>query len=78
MLNFADFRSEIAKVFGTDIPLKQRGEWETYLAENAAEVNALTARIAAAEREIDAIVYRLFDLTPGEIALLEASIAGQH
>jgi hypothetical protein len=29
----------------------------------------------AAEREIDAIVYKLFDLTPDEVALLEASIA---
>ncbi len=38
----------------------------------------LTAEIEAAEREIDAIVYDLFDLTPDEIALLEGAIAGQH
>ncbi len=31
-----------------------------------------------AEREIDAVVYRLFDLSAGEVALLEASIAGQY
>ncbi len=31
-----------------------------------------------AEREIDTIVYDLFDLTPDEIALLEASLAGQY
>jgi hypothetical protein len=77
-LDFAAFRAEIKKVFGADIPLKERGEWEAYLAENAAEVHALTARIEAAEREIDAIVYRLFDLTPDEIALLEASLEGQY
>jgi hypothetical protein len=77
-LDFAAFRAEVKKVFGTEIPLKERGEWEAYLAENSAEVRRLSAEIAQAEREIDAIVYRLFDLTPDEIALLEASIAGQH
>jgi hypothetical protein len=29
-----------------------------------------------AEREIDRIVYKLFDLTPDEVALLEGSLAG--
>ena len=77
-MSFTEFRAEIRKAFKAEIPLKERGDWETYLAENAAEVNALTARITAAEREIDAIVYRLFDLAPEEIALLETSIAGQH
>lgn len=38
----------------------------------------LTAEIETAERDIDATVYRLFDLTPDEIALLEASLAGQY
>ncbi len=42
------------------------------------EARALDAGIDRAQREIDAIVYRLFDLTPDEIALLEASIAGQY
>lgn len=76
--DFAAFRAEVKKVFGAEIPLKERGDWEAYLAESAAEVRRLSAEIAAAEREIDAIVYRLFDLTPDEIALLETSIAGQH
>ena len=76
-LDFAAFRKEVEKAFGADIPLKARGEWEAYLAENAAEVRRLSAEIAAAEREIDRIVYALFDLTPREIELLEASLAGQ-
>jgi hypothetical protein len=77
-LDFAAFRAEVKKVFGAEIPVKERGDWEAYLAESAAEVRRMSAEIEAAEREIDAIVYRLFDLTPDEIALLEASIAGQH
>jgi hypothetical protein len=31
-----------------------------------------------AEREIDRIVYKLFDLTPDEIALLKGSLAWRY
>ena len=74
-LDFAAFREEVKKVFRSDIPVKERGDWEAYLAENGAEVRRLTDEIATAEREIDTVVYDLFDLTPDEIALLEASLA---
>jgi type I restriction-modification system DNA methylase subunit len=77
-LDFAAFRAEIIKAFKTEIPVKDRDGWEKYLAEKSAEVIALTAQIEAAEREIDAIVYKLFDLTPDEIKLLEASLEGQY
>ncbi|HVT56755.1 MAG TPA: TaqI-like C-terminal specificity domain-containing protein, partial [Xanthobacteraceae bacterium] len=77
-LDFAAFREEVKRVFKNDIPVKERGEWERYLAKNAAAVKKLDAEIEKAEREIDAIVYRLFDLTPEEISLLEQSIAGQY
>jgi hypothetical protein len=45
---------------------------------SGAEARARDAEVEAAERETDRIVYRLFDLTPAEIALLEGSIAGQY
>jgi hypothetical protein len=77
-LDFPAFRDEVKRVFKSEIPVKERGEWEAYLAKQGSEVKTLDAEIKKAEREIDAIVYRLFDLTPDEIALLEASIAGQH
>src|SRR5262249_47284835 len=77
-LDFASFRAEVKRVFLADIPVKERAGWEKYLAEKAAEVKRMTAEIDAAEREIDAIVYRLFDLAPDEIALLETSLAGQY
>jgi hypothetical protein len=41
-------------------------------------VRKLDAKIENAEREIDAIVYRLFDLTSDEIKLLEESISGHR
>jgi len=77
-LDFAEFRAEVERAFHTEIPIRKRAEWEKYLAEKAAEVKRMTAEIEAAEREIDAIVYRLFDLTPDEIASLETSLAAQY
>jgi hypothetical protein len=77
-LDFKSFQAEIKKAFKTDIPRKQRGEWEIFLREEGEKVRRLTAEIERAEREIDAIVYKLFDLTPDEIALLESSLAGQY
>lgn len=76
-LDFAAFRAEIKKALRVEIPLKDRAEWEQYLAGNAQKVKQLTDEITRAEGEIDKIVYELFDLTPDEIALLETSIAGQ-
>ena len=77
-LDFSAFRAEVKRAFRADIPLRQRAEWETYLSEYAARVRVLSDEIATAEREIDAIVYALFDLTPDEIWLLEASLEGQY
>jgi hypothetical protein len=75
-LDFTAFRAEIKRAFHAEIPLRERGQWEAYLRDNTAQVRELTDRIAAAERGIDQIVYALFELTPDEIALLEASLEG--
>jgi hypothetical protein len=77
-LDFKSFRAEIKKAFKDDIPLKQRNEWENFLREEGEKVRRLTAEIEQAERDIDAIVYKLFGLTPDDIALLESSLAGQY
>jgi|GEM_PF-351752 len=77
-LDFVQFRDEVKRVFRTEIPVKERADWETYLATNAGEVCKLDAAIEKGEREIDALVYQLFDLTPDEVALLESSLAGQN
>ncbi len=74
MSDFATFRAEVKKVFKADIPLADRSDWEDWINRDRAEIARLTAEIAQAEAKIDGIVYELFDLTPDEIALLEASI----
>lgn len=73
-LDFAAFRAEVTKFYKADIPLRDRSDWESYLAENANDVHRYDSLIVAAEKEIDRIVYGLFDLSPQDIALLEASL----
>jgi hypothetical protein len=72
-LDFPAFRDEIKRAFRTEIPVKERAAWEAYLAQKADALRSLATQIETAEREIDAIVYRLFDLTADEIALLESA-----
>lgn len=71
--DFAAFRAEVKKVFKADIPLAERSAWEDWITRDRAEIARLSAEITKAEAQIDQIVYALFDLTPDEIGLLEAS-----
>jgi len=48
--------------------------WEPYLAEKRAEVDQLTRELSDAEAEINQRVYRLFNLTPDEIVLLQREV----
>ena len=72
--DFAAFQAEVKKALKSDIPLKARNEWENWISENRTKIHALTGEIAQIEKEINAMVYALFDLTPEEIELLEANI----
>jgi hypothetical protein len=49
-------------------------EWEPYLAEKRAEVDALTRQLADAEAELNDRVYRLFDLTADEVKPLQREV----
>ena len=49
-------------------------EWESYLIEKRAEQARLTGALNAAEAQINDRVYRLFDLTPEEICLLQKEV----
>lgn len=72
--NFAAFRAEVKKAFKADIPLKERSDWEDMFTAGKAEIEKLSAEIKRGEDEINAIVYKLFDLDADEIKLLEESI----
>ena len=72
--NFAAFRAAVKAQFKAEIPLADRTQWEDWFNTEKAEVVRLTAEIERNEAEINAIVYKLFDLTPDEIKLLEGSL----
>ena len=74
-LTFAELQALLKKRCKVIIPVAERDEWEAWFAARKAEAAALSSTIAAAEAEIDRIVYGLFDLTPTEIAAIEDSLA---
>ena len=69
-LDFAGFRAEVRKVFRADIPLRERGDWETYLDGRRTALRDQVATIKQAERLIDQSVNDLFGLTSAEVTLL--------
>lgn len=69
--DFAEFTTELRKRYKRELTLGERNDWEVAVAQARQQVAQLTQDIQRLEREIDAIVYRLFNLTPREIALIE-------
>ncbi|MFO0801743.1 MAG: DNA methyltransferase [Gemmataceae bacterium] len=53
---------------------KTADDWEPYLKEKKIEVDGLRQKLADAEAEINERVYRLFNLTPDEIKLLQREV----
>jgi hypothetical protein len=69
-LDFAAFRAELRKAFKTEIPVKERTDWETALTDWQSQHADLTVRLIAIETDIDDRVYRLFNLTATDRLLL--------
>ena len=71
-LEFADFVKELAKQ-KVKLSLKQQDEWEEYFAEYKKDCQALAEEIAATDNEINQLVYKLYDLTDEEIAIVAST-----
>lgn len=74
-MTFAELKATLNKRFKITIPIAERDEWEQWFVGKRAEAAALRRRIAEAEAEINARVYRMFELTPTEIAAIEDALA---
>jgi hypothetical protein len=72
-LDFSGLRAEVQKVFRRDIPLRERDDWEAWLAEQQAAHARHTAEIVRLETDLNARAAALFDLTPAEVAIIAAS-----
>lgn len=73
-MEFADFVKELAKQ-KVKLTLKQQDEWEDYFAEYKAACVLMQEQINTTDAEINQLVYKLYDLTPEEIAIV-ASTSG--
>jgi hypothetical protein len=72
-LDFAGFLAQVRVALKREIPVRQRDDWEGWLAVQRAEHAQRTAEIVRLETQLNARVYGLFDLTPAEITLIEQS-----
>ena len=70
-LDFPTFRKEVTKALKTDIPLKERGDWEHALQTWQTDHTRLTAQLVAIEEESNARVYRRYGLSPADVQLLD-------
>jgi hypothetical protein len=67
-----DFIKELAKK-KIKLSLADEAEWEEYFNAESKKVLELKSKIDATDKEIDQMVYKLYDLTEEEIAIVEKS-----
>jgi hypothetical protein len=72
-LDFPGLMAQVRTAFKRDIPLRQRDDWEEWLASRRIEHEQRTAEIVRMETELNARVYTLFDLSAAEITIVEES-----
>lgn len=69
-LEFGEFLKELKKA-KVQIGLKEEAEWLTYFTEQKQQAQQLKNRIDQTDKEIDRMVYALYELTEEEIAIVE-------
>jgi len=72
-LDFAGFLAQVRTALKREIPVRQRDDWEGWLAVQRAEHEQRTAEIVRLETQLNQLVYDLFGLTLVEIKLIEES-----
>jgi len=73
-LDFSSLQSEIKKSFKGSIPLAERNDWQDYFESEQTKRQQLQAKVTLLEDELNQEVYKLFNLTPDEIGLIEAEV----
>ena len=72
LLSYAEFIKELAKK-KIKLSLSEEAEWETYFNTEAKIALELKAQITQTDKEIDQMVYALYELTEDEIKIVEGS-----
>jgi hypothetical protein len=71
-LSIADFLKELSNQ-KIKLSLPEQSEWMQYFEQEKAKANALQQTIAQNYKEIDAMVYALYELTDEEIKIAEGA-----
>ena len=72
-LDFKSFLKELEKQ-KIKLSLKDQDSWQEYFSDYKKELIELKAKIDKTDREIDKMVYKLYDLTEDEIKIVEESL----
>ena len=72
LLSYAEFIKELEKK-KVKLSLSEEAEWETYFSTEAKKALELKAQIEKTDKEIDHLVYALYELTEDEIKIVEES-----
>jgi type I restriction-modification system DNA methylase subunit len=72
LLSYSDFIKELAKK-KVKLSLSDEAEWEEYFNTEAKKALELKSKIDATDKEIDQMVYKLYNLTEEEISIVEKS-----
>ena len=70
LLDFSDFIKELKRL-KVQLSLSQESEWEEYFLEEKSKAIAVDSEIKNTDKEIDSMVYKLYDLTDEEIKIIE-------
>ena len=71
-LSYAEFIKELEKL-KVKLSLHQKAEWETYFQQETDKARTIKTEIDRTDREIDQLVYQLYELTEEEILIVENS-----
>ena len=72
LLSYAEFIKELAKK-KIKLSLSEEAEWETYFSTEAKKALEIKSQIEKTDKEIDQMVYALYELTEDEIQIVEES-----
>jgi type I restriction-modification system DNA methylase subunit/REP element-mobilizing transposase RayT len=70
LLTYAGFIAELAKK-KVKLSLSEEAEWEAYFIQESGKALDIKAKIEATDREIDQMVYKLYELSGEEIKIVE-------
>ena len=71
-LTFVEFLRELSKQ-KIKLSLAQQDEWEEYFDQYKLECNDITEQISVVDKQIDQLVYQLYNLTEEEISIIESN-----